>query len=155
MNKVLLAALMLASAGAHATVGVRPVPSVIPHEFTDRGTPEAIVCHKSDDAYSLVKFAGDNDTEGFKRHVGATFKSKACSFLNTDAQVIIKEHAVVMTDNGPLWIVRFTWKDVTGKFEERWASANYFPVAYPKTQSWDLELFGEESDEIKTPDNPQ
>jgi hypothetical protein len=47
----------------------------------------------------------------------------------------VTAHEVVMTNNGPLFVIQFRQGDSIW-----WAGANYFPGSYPRTMVWEDEL---------------
>lgn len=141
MKKLLLAVAMLSSFGCHAALQVKsgPIQTV---EFTDTGSVEAIVCKTHADAQHYVELAGNADTEGFTTFIRKKFESADCAFMNNNAPIDVLAHAVVFSASGPLWVIKLRQKDVYGKYDYWWSSANYYPLAYPKSGTWEMELIG-------------
>jgi len=139
MKRILLALAVIASTGCHAAIS-KPVPMQTsgPVSYQDSGIEEAVVCKSKSDAMTYVKYAGDNDTEGYVKFTKTQMAKGACQFLgNSDAMTVV-DHQVVLTDNGPLFIIKFTQGKAVW-----WASANYFPASYPMSGMWEDELSGE------------
>lgn len=135
MKSILLALAVIASSGCHAAIS-KQVPTM-PESYQDKGIEEAVVCKSKSDAISYVKFAGDNDTEGFKAFTKQQLTRGNCRFLGNSDAITVIDHEVVLTENGPLFIVRFRQgSDVW------WASANYFPESYPRSGEWEDEMTG-------------
>lgn len=140
MKKVLFALAMLAASGcqaAHTQFAVPKKPSAAPATYQDRGIEEAVVCKSKSDAKAYVKFAGDNDGDGFAKFTKSQIASGGCKFLGNSDTITVVEHDVVLTDNGPLFVIKFT----QGK-DSWWSSANYFPASYPMSGMWEDELTG-------------
>lgn len=139
MKKILLALAVIASTGCHAAISKQaPMQLSQPASYQDAGIEEAVVCKSKSDAMAYVKFAGDNDTEGYVKFTKTQMTKGACQFLGNSDTMTVVDHQVVLTDNGPLFIIKFNQgKDVW------WASANYFPASYPMSGMWEDELSGE------------
>lgn len=135
MKKILFALAVIASSGCHAAIS-KQVPNAAP-TYQDRGIEEAVVCKSKFDAKAYVKFAGDNDTAGYVKFTKSQIAKGDCQFLGNSDTITVIEHDVVLTDNGPLFVIKFTQGKAVW-----WASANYFPASYPMSGIWEDELTG-------------
>ncbi|MNQ20281.1 hypothetical protein D3C85_333660 [compost metagenome] len=86
-----------------------------------------------------VRLAGDNNGKDFKFFINSQMEKGTCRFLGNSDAITVIDHKVVLTDNGPLFVVQFR----QGK-ELWWASANYFPESYPRSGEWEDELLSGE-----------
>ena len=151
MKKLLIAGAVLASFNCYAALPKAPKLETV--EFTDAGNIEAIVCKIQADAQQFIVLAANGDTAAFSSYINDKFRAQACKFMGSDAQIDVLAHSVVMTQNGPLWVIKLRQKDVYGKHEYWWSSANYFPTAYPKTRDWEFELIGSQFDHTDNADD--
>lgn len=138
MKRILLALAVIAATGCHAAISKQVPTHSTPVSYQDKGIEEAVVCKSKGDAMSYVRFAGDNDTKGFKLFIKGQMEKGTCRFLGNSDAITVIDHEVVLTGNGMLFIVQFTQGD-----DVWWASANYFPESYPRSGEWEDELSGE------------
>lgn len=137
MKKLMLVVALFASAGCQVALSTQaPTPQV---SYTDTGIEEAVVCSSKRDAMAYVKFAGDNDTEGFEKFTKSKLTAQTCHFLGNSDEITVLDHQVVLTGNGPLYVIQFRQGN-----NFWWSSANYFPESYPRTAIWEDELLGGE-----------
>lgn len=136
MKNMLLALALTVSTGCSAALQHSP-PPVSHIAYQDTGIEEAVVCKNKADAKAYVKFAGDGDNKGYLEFTKGQMTKGSCRFLGNGNPIKVINHEVVLTANGPLFIVQLTQgKDIW------WASANYFPVSYPMSGIWEDELSG-------------
>lgn len=138
MKKILFALAMLAASGcqaAHTQFAVPKKAEPAHVKYEDKGIEEALVCKSKSDAVAYVRYAGDNDDKGFKLFTKSQLEKGTCQFLGNRDTIMVVDHEVVLTGNGPLFVVKFTQGKATW-----WASANYFPASYPMSGIWEDQM---------------